>query len=103
MGKLSKYGEKRTKKKLFEKVEMIIRSKSAHAGMEHQIMAHRRSFLLNVPRQEDRRYVKVWLRGVWKTKHTREPHACIPTLIHSSIAAIVPFHSSAKYSTSQLL
>ena len=52
MGKLSKYGEKRTKKKSFEKVEMIIRSKSAHAGMVHQIMAHRRSFLLNVPSDE---------------------------------------------------
>lgn len=48
MGKLSKYGEKSTKKKSSEKVEMIIRSKNVHAGMEHQTMAHLRSFLLNV-------------------------------------------------------
>jgi hypothetical protein len=52
MGKLSKYGEKNTKRKSIEKVEMIIRSKSAHAGMGHLIMAHRRSFLLNVPSEE---------------------------------------------------
>lgn len=52
MGKLSKDGEKGAKKKSFEKVEMMVRSRSAHAGMEHQIMAHRRSFLLNVPSEE---------------------------------------------------
>jgi len=52
MGKLSKYGEKSSSKKSIEKVEMIIRSKSAHAGMGHLTMAHRRSFLLNVPSEE---------------------------------------------------
>ena len=52
MGKLSKYGDKSAKKKPSGKVELIIRSKSAHAGMKHLISAHRLSFLLNVPREE---------------------------------------------------
>ena len=52
MGKLSKYGHRGAKMKSSEKVELIVRSKSAHAGMKHLITAHRRSFLLNVPSEE---------------------------------------------------
>ncbi|MDQ4023332.1 MAG: tyrosinase family protein, partial [Thermoproteota archaeon] len=52
MKKTTRTSDRASKLKPPEKVEMIIRTKSIHAGMEHEVMAHRRSFLLNFPSED---------------------------------------------------
>jgi hypothetical protein len=52
MKKTTRTSDRASKLKPPEKVEMIIRTKSIHAGMEHEVMAHRRSFLLNFPGED---------------------------------------------------
>lgn len=52
MKKMTRSSVRASKQKSPDKMEMIIRSKSIHAGMRHEIMAHRRSFLLNFPSEE---------------------------------------------------
>jgi hypothetical protein len=52
MEKITRSSERASKQKSPEKVEMIIRTKSIHAGMGYEVMAHRRSFLLNLPGEE---------------------------------------------------
>lgn len=52
MGKMTKSSTKSHKQKSVYKVEMVIRSRSTHAMMRHEVMAHRRSFLFNIPSED---------------------------------------------------
>jgi uncharacterized membrane protein len=52
MEKITRSSERGSKQKSPEKVEMIIRTKNVHAGMGHEVMAHRRSFILNLPSED---------------------------------------------------
>ena len=52
MKKMTRSSVRVSEQKSPAKAEMIIRTKSIHAGMKHEVMAHRRSFLLNFPSEE---------------------------------------------------
>ena len=52
MNKMTKSGTKSHKQKSAYKVEMVIRNRSTHAMMRHEVMAHRRSFLFNIPSED---------------------------------------------------